>query len=607
MLNLFEKLLPSFPDETPKPFPPTLWAFLWQAAHGCRHLILAMSLLTALIGGIDALFFAGLGWVVDAVTHTPSTLFWHKHGFGLITVAVLMCATTLLVAAQTMYQHQALAGNFPMRLRWRFHRLMLQQSMRFYQDEFAGRIASKVMQTALAVRDVWFISTDILVYVLIFLATMLVVVGEFHPLLMLPFMLWIVFYALMLAFFMPRLSQASRHQADARALMTGRIADAYANISTVKLFSHTPREAQYARGAMQDFLGTVHGQMRYVTGVEICNHILNISLVLMIVGVALWLVGQGKMSAGGVAAATAIALRLSGMSHWVMWELTSLYENLGTVIDGMSTLSTVQDIQDIPQAIPLAMKHGEIEFRNINFAYTMARPVFDSFSLTIAAGEKVGLIGRSGAGKSTLVNLLLRLFELDAGAIFIDGQDIRSVTQQSLRQAIGMVTQDISLLHRSVRDNLTCGRPQATEAEIITATRKAEAHDFIMGLADAEGRRGYDVHVGERGIKLSGGQRQRIAIARVMLKDAPILVLDEATSALDSEMEAMIQRSLYALMEGKTVLAIAHRLSTIATMDRLVVIDNGRIIEQGSHAELLKNNQLYASLWHRQSGGFLGE
>ena len=409
-----------------------------------------------------------------------------------------------------------------------------------------------------------------------------------------------------LAYFVPRLSRVSQAQADARSMMTGRITDAYTNIATVKLFSHAGREAGYARSAMQEFIVAVHKQMRLVSSVEILNHILIMLLIMVSAGISLRLWTQGQVGVGGVAAVTAMVLRLHGMSHWIMWEMTSLFEQVGTVQDGMNTLATAHRVNDALDAAPLQVSRGEIGFEQVDFAYGGTRKVLDNFSLTIRAGEKVGLVGRSGAGKSTIVNLLLRFYDVEAGSVLIDGQDIANVTQNSLRANIGMVTQDTSLLHRSVSENILYGRPDAIEEEMMSAARRAEAHEFIQTLHDPMGRTAYDAHVGERGVKLSGGQRQRIAIARVMLKDAPILLLDEATSALDSEVEAAIQSSLYRLMEGKTVVAIAHRLSTIAAMDRLIVLDEGQIVEQGSHADLLNNGGLYAKLWAHQSGGFLG-
>ncbi len=607
MFRWFENLISPFPDAQFNTPPKSFWAFVWSCTEGMRPYIFGMTLLTALIGAFEALLFAMMGKVVDRLGNIPREALWDYHFPDLVMLAGILLFSTLLVGLQSMLKHQTLAGIFPMRLRWNFHRLMLGQSMGFYQDEFAGRVSAKVMQTALAVRDVWFIVTDIMVYVMIYFATIILVVGSFNFMIAWPFLIWLVLYASALIYFVPKLKRVSQDQADARALMTGRITDAYTNISTVKLFSHAGREADYAKSAMEEFLGFVKRQMRMVTGVETINHFLNMCLVISCSGVALWLWSKGEVGVGAVAAVTAMALRLNGISHWVMWEMTSLYEQIGTVQDGMNTLALPHHIVDAPLAAALDVVSGDIEFSRVSFAYENQAPLLQDFQLNIQAGEKVGIVGRSGAGKSTIVNLLLRFYEVQSGQILIDGQAIKNVTQNSLRAHIGMVTQDTSLLHRSVRDNILYGRPNASEAEMIQAAKSAEAHQFILNLRDAKGRAGYDAHVGERGVKLSGGQRQRIAIARVMLKDAPILLLDEATSALDSEVEAVIQNSLYKLMEGKTVIAIAHRLSTIAAMDRLIVLDKGEIIEQGSHQQLLKQKGLYANLWARQSGGFLAD
>jgi ATP-binding cassette subfamily B multidrug efflux pump len=612
MFKWFEQLAKPFPESLITTPPKNFWQFAWGCTQGLRPFLLGMTLFTAIIGAFEALLFAMMGKVVDWLANIPPAQLWAQQGTHLTWLAIILLASTVFIGLQTMLKHQTLAGVFPMRMRWNFHRLMLNQSMRFYQDEFAGRVAAKVMQTALAVRDVWFIVADILVFVIIYFATMVTVVGSFNLLIIWPFLAWLVLYASALFYFVPKLSNVGRQQADARSLMTGRITDAYTNISTVKLFSHAGREAGYAQSAMHEFLGTVHQQMRLVSTVETINHVLNMLLLIGAGGLALWLWSHGKVGVGGVAAVTAMSLRLNGISHWVMWEMTTLYEQVGTVQDGINTLTTHNKIIDAPDAKPLQVKQGEIKFDAVSFNYGREikdghKELLQALNLHIKPGEKVGLVGRSGAGKSTIVNLLLRFFEVESGGILIDDQNINAVTQNSLREHIGMVTQDTSLLHRSVRDNILYGRPDATEAEMIAAAKRAEAHEFILNLADAKGRTGYDAHVGERGVKLSGGQRQRIAIARVMLKDAPILLLDEATSALDSEVEAVIQSSLYQLMEGKTVIAIAHRLSTIAAMDRLIVLDDGKIIEEGNHKKLLAKKGLYASLWAHQSGGFLGE
>ena len=612
MYKWFQNLAKPFPDSLITTPPKNFWQFAWDCTEGMRPYLLGMTIFTGLIGAFEALLFAMMGKVVDWLSDIPPKLLWQQEGNHLLILAGVLLFSTVFIVLQTLFKHQALAGNFPMRLRWNFHRLMLNQSMSFYQDEFAGRVAAKVMQTALAVRDVWFIVADIMIYVVVYFGTMVTIVGYFNPLITIPFLVWLVCYVISLSYFVPKLSKTSQRQADARSLMTGRITDAYTNISTVKLFSHAGREAGYAKHAMHEFLGTVHGQMQLVSSVEIVNHILNMLLIISTGLLALWLWSMGEVTVGGVAAATAMALRLNGVSHWVMWEMTSLYEQIGTVQDGMNTLTSHNEIIDAPNAENLKVNQtkksgGEIKFDAVDFNYNTNKTVLNQLNLHIKAGEKVGLVGRSGAGKSTIVNLLLRFYEVEKGSILIDGQNINHVTQNSLRASIGMVTQDTSLLHRSVRDNILYGRPDATEAEMIAAAKRAEAHEFILNLSDAKGRTGYDAYVGERGVKLSGGQRQRIAIARVMLKDAPILLLDEATSALDSEVEAVIQSSLYDLMQGKTVIAIAHRLSTIAAMDRLIVLDEGQIVEEGTHKALLKQKALYASLWERQSGGFLAE
>jgi ATP-binding cassette subfamily B multidrug efflux pump len=549
-----------------------------------------------------------LGRVVDWLAAVEPSRLWIEERGSLLLLAAILAASPLVVALATLLKHQALAANFPMRLRWNFHRLMLGQSMSFFLDEFAGRIATKVMQTALAVRDTWLILADILVFVVIYFVTMVAVVGGFDPWILAPFLGWLALYSAALVYFVPRLGRvAAAEQADARSLMTGRITDAYTNIATVKLFSHARREAGFARAAMQEFMQTAYAQMRLVSGFEVANHVLSMSLIAGTSGLTLWLWTRGDVGIGAVAAATAMALRLNGISHWIMWEFASLFEHVGTVRDGINTLARPNAVVDLPGAPPLEVSHGEIRFEHVSFSYGGARKVVDDLSLHIRPGEKIGLVGRSGAGKSTVVNLLLRFYDVEIGRILVDGQDIAGVTQDSLRAQVGMVTQDTSLLHRSVRDNILYGRPDAGDAQMIAAAERAEAHEFIQGLSDARGRHAYDAHVGERGVKLSGGQRQRIAIARVILKDAPILLLDEATSALDSEVETAIQQSLYRLMEGKTVVAIAHRLSTIAAMDRLIVMDKGRIVEEGDHRSLLAQGGLYARLWAHQSGGFLGE
>ena len=605
IFHWFERKLQPFPEPEPALPPKSFLSFIWTCSEGARGAVVVMALLSAAIAAFEAVLFAAMGRLVDWLAATQPGSLWRDHGATMMGVAALLAASVIVVALQTMVKHQVLAINFPMRLRWKFHRLMLGQSLTFYQDEFAGRLTTKVMQTALAVRDTIFVLADVLVTMVVYVITITVLAGSVDWRLMLPFVGWIVCYVVVIGYFVPRLGKVGRSQADARSLMVGRITDAYTNISTVKLFSHARREAIFARSAMKEFKLIGYEQMRLVSDFESVNRLASMTLIIGMAGTALWLWDIGQVGAGTVAAATAMALRLQGMSHWIMWEMTGLFENVGTVQDGISTLSRPRLIVDAPQADVLKVPHGEVRFEDIDFAYGGSRTVIEGLHLTVRPGEKIGLIGRSGAGKSTLVNLLLRFYDIEGGRILIDGQDIAGVTQESLRSHIGMVSQDTSLLHRSVRDNMAYSRPDATEAMITQAARRAEAEGFIKDLSDSSGRTGYDAHVGERGVKLSGGQRQRIAIARVMLKDAPILLLDEATSALDSEVELAIQTSLNELMKGKTVIAIAHRLSTIAAMDRLIVLDQGRIVEEGDHRSLLAQGGLYARLWAHQSGGFL--
>ncbi len=607
LFKRFEGLASAFPDAQSHTPPNSTLKFLWACTEGLRPYLFGMALLSALIGVFEAGLLAAVGHLVDALDKLPPGQLWAVHHSGIQTFVAVLVGSMLITLLWALLRFNTIAGNFPMRMRWNFHRQLLNQSMSFFQDEFSGRIATKLMQTALAVREVWVTTLDIFVYVAVYFLSLLGLLWALDARLILPFVGWLVLYLAFLKFFVPRLGKLSEAQADARSLMTGRVSDAYTNIATVKLFSHSARESRYARAAMDEFLSTVYGQMRWITLVDQCNQLLSILLIGSSTLLALYLWDTGAVNVGAVAATTAMALRLNGISHWIMWELSGLFENFGTVQDGISMLAKPTAIVDAKDAQPLHVNAGLIEFKDVNFAYVPNKPVLRDFSLTIAPGEKIGLVGRSGAGKSTVVNLLLRFYEASSGQILIDGQNIRDVTQDSLRLHIGMVTQDTSLLHRSVRDNIGYGKPDSEDSELILAAERAEAYEFIVNLSDPNGRIGMDAHVGERGAKLSGGQRQRIAIARVMLKDAPILLLDEATSALDSEVEQAIQSSLDILMQNKTVVAIAHRLSTIAAMDRLVVMEQGQIVESGTHRELLALGGLYAKLWAHQSGGFLGE
>jgi ATP-binding cassette subfamily B multidrug efflux pump len=606
MFRWFEQRLDPFPAAEPVEPPKTLFAFCWHYTRASWPYVVLDGLLVAVIAITEVWMFAFLGNIVDWLSAHDRATFLVTEGWklaGMASIALVMLPLTVLL--QSLVHSQTLMGNYPMRVRWQVHRYLLKQSMSFYQDEFAGRIAAKLMQTALAVRDCVIKVVDVLNYVGVYFTGMVLIVASADWRLALPLGGWIVGYSLLLIWFIPRLGRVSEEQADARSTMTGRIVDSYTNIQTVKLFSHARREAGYARESMAGFMDTVYRSMRLVTSLYGLVYLLN-GLLLSSVGalaIALWL--DEAVTVGSVAVAIGLVLRLWGMSQWIMWEMSELFENVGTVQDGLNSISLPRLVEDRPGVPDLVVGRGEIAFEHIHFHYGKGKGVIEDLSLTIRAGEKVGLVGPSGAGKSTLVNLLLRFYDLEGGRILIDGQDIAGVAQDSLRANIGMVTQDTSLLHRSVRENILYGRPDASEALMIEAAGRAEVAGFIGAMADPEGRSGYDAHVGERGVKLSGGQRQRIAIARVMLKDAPILILDEATSALDSEVEAAIQENLYRLMQGKTVIAIAHRLSTIAAMDRLIVMDKGRIIEEGSHDELIARGGLYARLWRRQSGGFI--
>ncbi|WP_137932440.1 ABC transporter ATP-binding protein [Mesorhizobium comanense] len=608
LFNWFERRLDPFPAAEPVEPPKTLVAFCLHYTRGAWPYILVDAVLVAAIAIAEVWMFGFLGHIVDWLSAANRETFLQTEGWKLAGMAfIVLFALPGTVWLHSLLNQQTLMGNYPMRIRWQVHRYLLKQSMSFYQDEFAGRIATKLMQTALAVRECVIKVLDVLNYVIVYFLGMLFIVGSADWRLAAPLAVWLVGYILLLRFFIPRLGKVGEEQANARSVMTGRVVDSYSNIQTVKLFSHARREATFAREGMDGFLSTVYRSMRLVTVLFGTLYILNSLLLFSITAISLWLWMGQAVTIGAVAVVIGLVLRMWGMSQWIMWEMSALFENIGTVHDGIASISLPRLVEDRPDAQEIVVSRGEIRFDGIGFHYGKQKGVIENLSLSVKPGEKVGIVGRSGAGKSTLVNLLLRFYDLESGRILIDGQEIAGVKQDSLRAQIGMVTQDTSLLHRSVRENILYGRPDASDEMLVEAARRAEALDFIGALSDGSGRKGFDAYVGDRGVKLSGGQRQRIAIARVMLKDAPILILDEATSALDSEAEAAIQENLYKLMQGKTVIAIAHRLSTIAAMDRLVVMDQGRIIEEGSHEQLVAKGGLYAQLWQRQSGGFLLE
>ena len=613
MYRLFERMTNAFPEEKPTQPPSTLFAFCRHYTKGMELSLVLMSISAALLAILEVSLFSYMGQLVDWLsTHTPQTLFVEQKTELIKMAVMLLVVLPIVVFFHAAILHQALLGNYPMSIRWSAHRYLLRQSVSFYQNEFAGRIATKVMQTSLAVREAVMKLLDVLMYIVVYFGAMVFLVAEADWRLMIPLLVWLALYASIQVYFVPKLKKIASSQADARSEMTGRIVDSYTNISTIKLFSYTQREEQYAKQSMDVFLQPVYKQMRLVTSLNFAINTLNYLLVFSVAALSLYLWSMSAISAGAIAVAVSLSLRLNGMAQWIMWEISSLFENIGTATDGMKTLSNPIKVDDKPNANTLEVTQGSIEFKDIHFNYGKAAnetnrgPVMNGLNLNIKPGEKIGLVGRSGAGKSTLVNLLLRFYDTDSGTIKIDGQNITDVSQESLRRYIAMVTQDTSLLHRSVKDNILYGRPDATEAEMLTAAKQAKALDFISDLEDSKGNKGFEAQVGERGVTLSGGQRQRIAIARVLLKNAPILILDEATSALDSEVEAAIQASLDDLMTGKTVIAIAHRLSTIAQMDRLIVLDNGGVVEQGSHDELIAQGGIYAGLWAHQTGGFIG-
>lgn len=606
MFQFFENLVDPYTPYPEKNRPPTrLWPFLRDYCQPFWRVFAVTGVMSIIVAAIELWLIFYMGRLVDIMAGDPS-LVWQAHGTELILVALfILFLRPAIQALDVLLLNNTILPNFGTLIRWRAHKHVLRQSVGWFENDFAGRIANRIMQTPPAAGEVVFQVFDAISFSIAYLIGAAILLSAADIRLMIPLLGWLVLYGLLIRWTIARVGPASQAASDARSTVTGRVVDSYSNIHSVKMFAHHDRELEYARDAIENTRKTFQTEMRIYTLMDMALVTLNGLLIVGVVGWAIVLWIQGSASVGVVAAATALTLRLNAMTGWIMWALTTFFRQLGVVAEGMETIAQPVDLVDDPNAKPLELTAGKIELRDLSHHYGRDDGGLDKINLTIAAGEKVGLIGRSGAGKSTLVKLLLRFYDAENGQILIDDQDISCAQQDSLRSNIGMVQQDSSLLHRSVRDNILYGRPDAGEDAMIAAAKQAEAHDFILDLTDPKERTGYDAHVGERGVKLSGGQRQRITLARVILKDAPILLLDEATSALDSEVEAAIQKTLYGMMQGKTVIAIAHRLSTIAQMDRILVMDQGRIVEEGSHSVLLAAGGLYAQFWARQSGGFL--
>ncbi len=606
MYKLFENLVDPFQEyETGTP-PKTLWAFYKEQLRPFRRWIPLMLLTGMMVSLFEAWMIFYAGRLIDIMTETGAADFWATHKGEILIVALLvMFLRPGLIVLNHLFLEQTLAGNMQERVRWRSHRHMLGQSMGFFQNDFAGRLSNRVMQMGPAVEDSVYMMFEGIWFSLTYVAGALIILTQIDLRISLPLIIWLAAYLTYTKWVAGRVATASEKWSDARSMVTGRVVDAYANMETVKLFSNGPQEEAYVLSAMRRLRLRIMRFTRLMTELSLGLNLINGILFVGVIGSAIYFWINDQVSIGEVASVIALTVRLNGMSGWIMWVTIRLFEHAGVIREGLRSIAVAHDVVDT-KTDAMQVGDGEIRFADVSHHYGKDRGGLDHVSLIIRPGEKVGLIGRSGAGKSSLVNLLLRFRDIEQGAIYVDGQNIADVTQTSLRKAIGVVTQDSSLLHRSVRANILYGRPDATEAEMIAAAKRAEAHEFILDLEDPEGRTGYNAHVGERGVKLSGGQRQRVAIARMILKDAPILVLDEATSALDSEIEAAIQSTLYGVMEGKTVIAIAHRLSTISVMDRIIVIDDGSIVEQGSHSDLLASKGLYSKFWNRQSGGFIG-
>jgi ATP-binding cassette, subfamily B, multidrug efflux pump len=608
MFRFFENLVDPYQPYVEQDAPPTrLWPFLKDYVRPFKGVFAVTAVFSVGNAVLDVGMIWYLGRLVDLMTGQSPAAFLSAHWVELVIVAFVILFVRPVVAGGAVgLLHNTILTNFGTMMRWRAHRHVLRQPVGWFESDFAGRIANRIMQAPPAAGDAVFQVFDMAAFAAATFIGALLMLFEADPRLMIPLLLWVIGYIALMRWTIRRAGPASQASSNARSAVTGRVVDSYTNIHSVKLFAHKESELNYAKEAIETSRKTFQTEMRIITKMDVVLTLLNGLMIMGVAGLAMWFWVQGTATIGVVAAAVALVLRINSMTYWIMWASTDLVQNLGTLAEGMETIAQPITLVDGKDAQPLAFAKGLIQIDNISHHYGRGSGGLQNLSMTVQPGERIGVVGRSGAGKSTLVKLMLRFYDTESGRILIDGQDIVTVTQDSLRRQIGMVQQDSSLMHRSVRDNILYGRPHATEDQMIAATKQAEAHDFILTLEDPQGRKGYDAHVGERGVKLSGGQRQRVALARVILKDAPILILDEATSALDSEAEALIQDALYGVMKGKTVIAIAHRLSTIAAMDRIVVLEDGRIAEQGTHNQLLAQNGLYSRFWARQSGGFIG-
>ncbi len=607
LLRFFERLVPAFPhDEKGEP-PKHFVRFIFFYTKGLWKFLIITTFLTAFMAAGEAMFFACMGLIVDWTSHTNPAAFMTEHKSSLF--AMLVLAAVLLPLAKIMHSlllHQTISGNYSMQIRWQVHRYLLGQSLSFFTDEFAGRVANMLMQTAQAVRTAVLKLSDVIMHMAVYLITMLYMLADADLLMMIPLGIWLLLYLGAVFFFIPRLRAQAQVQAAARSDMVGRIVDSYVNISTVKLFGGKGREEQYAREGMTNFIEADYKALRILTLFDVTVQLLNYALLISITILCLKLWMEGYITPGDIAVAVAIAIRMINMSRWMMWEIGAVFENIGTIYDGIHTIARPWAIQDPIKPRKIAKVKGDIAFNNVSFSYLDGKEVISNFSLEIKAGEKIGIVGPSGAGKSTLINLLLRFYEVREGSITLDKVDIRDLMQDDLRDAFALVAQDPTLMHRTVKENIVYGARRNDADSLMEAARATDALSFIEHLSDHRGATGFDSMVGDRGVKLSGGQRQRIALARVVLKDAPVLILDEATSALDSQAEEIVTKNLDHIMAGRTVIAVAHRLSTLLRMDRIAVINEGRLEEMGTHQDLLKQEGLYARLWRMQSGGFIG-